>query len=299
MVINKTGETAIVSIASHVMEYCPACGPTGNFSKVQNEGETTSKHKYGSLETAKYHLYLGRPDRTPFVDDFDKSITNLEKVQEKIGSCAKHLNLIVLDSPDKHLCFTQNVSKRKDRPVSEPLSCVSSVQRMTHPAENAVYSKTENWPVPADMQDDLDTIKHVFVMVPLSIFIGNKFVDPDNAENVLNSALVEIFFELYHYAIRRDNKDSYNDMIEQIQILQPGGVRCVNTYKWKNVHDEPIHHLPLLHTDDNALNILKQDTPNVSTSSVVTSSTVDHSPLALANNARNGMSKPADSNMFI
>ena len=108
------------------MEYRPTCGPTGNFIKVQNDGENTSKRKYGGLETAKYHLYLGRPDRTPFADDFDKSVTNLEKNQEKIESCAKRLNLIVQDGPDKHLRFTQNVfKKRKDGPVGEPLSRVS------------------------------------------------------------------------------------------------------------------------------------------------------------------------------
>lgn len=166
---------------------------------------------------------------------------------------------------------------------------------MTHPAGHAVDSETENWPVPADMRDDLDSIKHAFFAIPLSVFVGNKFVDAENAESVLNGALAEIFFELYHYAIRGDNKDSYNGMIEQIQILQPGEVRHVDAYKRKNVRDGPIRHLPLLRTDDNALDVSKQITPNVSASSAIASSTVDRSPLALANNARNGMSKTAAS----
>ena len=157
---------------------------------------------------------------------------------------------------------------------------------MTQPADDTVDHETEFWPVPEDMREDLDKIKHTFRAVPLGVFARNKFINTKNAESFLAGALVMIFFELYHYAIHVDNKDSYNGMIEQIQVLQLEEVRPVHAHKRKNVRDGPIRHL---HTSRQLM--LNSSAPTAVASSSADGNATASNLLALANGAENGMSK--------
>ena len=77
--------------------------------------------------------------------------------------------------------------------------------------------------------------------VPLPVYVNEKFVEPTNVNNVIKGALVELHFELHHFAIRRAALDSFNATIEQIIVLRPGEARPMTAYKRKNPRIGPIH----------------------------------------------------------
>ncbi|KAI9442782.1 hypothetical protein BJY52DRAFT_1420965 [Lactarius psammicola] len=64
---------ALRSLVGRVLEYRFACGPSGNYRNTN----------YGSLATAKYQSFLGKPVQTLFADDFNKVIGNLEIAQDR------------------------------------------------------------------------------------------------------------------------------------------------------------------------------------------------------------------------
>jgi hypothetical protein len=110
--------------------------------------------------------------------------------------------------------------------------------------ENAIDYGTENWPVPADLRNDLDNIKQRYCAVPLPVIMKDRFIGARDVNEVIKGALVEIHFKLNHYHIRpeypRENLDSFNGSIQHIRVLQPGEARPVSAYKRKNIRDGPI-----------------------------------------------------------
>ena len=96
LVDKSTSENATVSVVGRVLETHLDCGPTGNFRKG----------KFGGLETAKFHLLLGKLTGTSFAEYFDKVLINLSKAQADIAASPNRLNLILIDGRDKQLRFT-------------------------------------------------------------------------------------------------------------------------------------------------------------------------------------------------
>ena len=111
--------------------------------------------------------------------------------------------------------------------------------------ENAIDEETENWPVSSDLRDDLDDIKRAYRASPLRVFAHGKFVEVSDVNNVIEGAPVELHFALFHFGICKKNEDSFNGMMEQVLMIQPGEPRPATVYKRKNVRDRPIR-LPRL-----------------------------------------------------
>jgi hypothetical protein len=109
-----------------------------------------------------------------------------------------------------------------------------------------VDSRTENWPLPSNLREELDRIKYEYCALPLRVYIGNNFVEPRNVNEAIRGALVELHFELHHSENFMRRQDFFNASIEQIMVLQPGQPRPTSPYKRRNVHDGPIRLCPAL-----------------------------------------------------
>jgi hypothetical protein len=109
--------------------------------------------------------------------------------------------------------------------------------------ENAIDYETENWPVPADLRNNLDNIKQRYRAVPLPVIMKDRSIGARDVNEVIKGALVEIHFKLNHYYIPpeypREKLDSFNGSIQHIRVLQPGEARPVSVYKRKNIRDGP------------------------------------------------------------
>ena len=106
--------------------------------------------------------------------------------------------------------------------------------------------------MPSDLRDDLDDIKRAYRASPLRVFANEKFIEVGQVNEVIEGALVDLHFALFHFAIRKKNEDSFNGTMEQVLMLQPGEPRPATVYKRKNVRDGPIRlpRLPLAMTSE-------------------------------------------------
>ena len=100
--------------------------------------------------------------------------------------------------------------------------------------------ETEHWPVPPRLREELNKIKYEYRAVPLSTYINDIFVEPARVNTFIKGALVELHFELHHFAIRKKAHDSFNASIEQIVILRRSDDRPATAYKRKNPREGPI-----------------------------------------------------------
>ena len=105
---------------------------------------------------------------------------------------------------------------------------------------DAVDEETEHWPVLPRLREELNKIKFEYYAVPLAVYADDNFIEPALVNNAIRGALVELHFELHHFAIRKAAQDSFNASIEQIIILRPGEARPMTVYKRKNPRDGPI-----------------------------------------------------------
>ena len=117
LVIKKTGENTVASVVGQVQERRLDCGPAGNFQKG----------RYGGLETAKFHLLLGKPMGTPFTDDFDKTLATFNKIQTDIASTQNHVNFLIVDGRDKQLRFTRNAFNKREDDTYSALMAVAFI----------------------------------------------------------------------------------------------------------------------------------------------------------------------------
>jgi hypothetical protein len=60
-------------------------------------------------------------------------------------------------------------------------------------------------------------------------------VEPTAVNDTIHGALVEVHFELCHYFISSDCYNSFNGIVEQILVLQPGKSPPDTVYKCKNI----------------------------------------------------------------
>ncbi|KAH9055121.1 hypothetical protein EDB83DRAFT_2225435, partial [Lactarius deliciosus] len=206
----------VASVVGRVLPTHLDCGPRGNFS---NQG-------FGSLQTSKFQLHIGKPLGTVFAADFDKAVANFTTIQRLKASTGKSVNFIVFDANDTNLRFARNVYEKRVAASEE---------------EESVDSDTEQWPVPAELRSQLDGIKHEYRVAPLHVFKNNEqFVEPSNVNDALEESLIEIRFELRHYSFPSKNEHSFNASIEQIVILRPGVARPASSYKRKDFRTGPV-----------------------------------------------------------
>ena len=86
----------------------------------------------------------------------------------------------------------------------------------------------------------------MFQACPLPIYVGDRFIKPEKVHEMLKGALVEVSFELRHYCIQKKHEDSFNALVQQVLILQPGKARPCNAFKRRNVFDGPVRPCPVL-----------------------------------------------------
>ena len=92
------------SLVGRILERRLDCGPTGCFQKG----------KYVGLETAKFHLLLGKSIGTPFAEDFDETtrIELFSKIQNNIASTQNHQNFLIVEGQEKQIRFTRRVFEK-------------------------------------------------------------------------------------------------------------------------------------------------------------------------------------------
>lgn len=103
LVSKKTDMNAVVSVVGRVPEHGLYVGADGNFINLQ----------YGTLATAKFLMHLAKPNGTPFAGDYDKVVSNLEKIQKQIATTPHCENLIVLENGMKKLRLTRSVFHKR------------------------------------------------------------------------------------------------------------------------------------------------------------------------------------------
>ncbi|KAH9014839.1 hypothetical protein EDB85DRAFT_1841447, partial [Lactarius pseudohatsudake] len=84
LVDQKTRGNAVASVVGHVLPGHLDCGPRGNFSNLG----------FGSLQTSKFQLHIGKPFGTVFAADFDKALANFTTIQGQKATKGTCVNFI-------------------------------------------------------------------------------------------------------------------------------------------------------------------------------------------------------------
>jgi hypothetical protein len=160
-----------------------------------------------------------------------------------------------IDPPDVYLDDLENPSSQSTRYVIVPSAGHLTVLHKGCVVDSElVDSETEHWPIPTELRDELDVLKYEYRAKPLRVYVKDKFVEPTDVNDTIRGALVEVHFELHHYFISSDAYDSFNGVIEQILVLQPGKAPPETPYKRKNVRDGPIRMNPMLTVQHHSAN---------------------------------------------
>ena len=94
---------AVLAVVGKVLESRLDCDGHGNFRKrVFQDGVEM-------LDKAKYQLLLGKPNDTPFADDFDVAIDTLSAMQANTAIGVDRQNLIIRERQEKSLRFTREI----------------------------------------------------------------------------------------------------------------------------------------------------------------------------------------------
>ncbi len=92
----------VASVVGQVLNHHLLCGLSGNFTK----------REYGPFLNVKYKLQLGKPENMPFMEDYNKALVKLAKLQAQGSSMPDKHNLIVVDGLCKNLRFMHNVCEK-------------------------------------------------------------------------------------------------------------------------------------------------------------------------------------------
>ncbi|KAH9012073.1 hypothetical protein EDB85DRAFT_1900564 [Lactarius pseudohatsudake] len=218
----KKRGNAVTSVVGHVLPSHLDCGPRGNFSNLG----------FGSLQTSKFQLHIGKLFGTVFAADFDKALANfmtIQRLKAMTGKCPR----IIGQTGREYVRDSQSSGE-----VSEE--------------EETVDSDTEHWPVPQELRSHLDGIKHEYRVAPLHVFKSDhQSVEPSNVNDVLEDS----------FASKMEH--SFNASIEQIVILQPGVARPLSSYKRKDYQAGPIDlHVPPRSTSYRSVTVSPSPAPN-------------------------------------
>lgn len=104
----------------------------------------------------------------------------------------------------------------------------------------AIDDIMEHWPLPSTLRAFLDDIKSEYHVRLLCVYKGEKEVSPEQTNDILKGALVEIHFKLRHFQIWKPPYNSYNGTMEQVIILQPGAPDSISAFKREDNSEGPI-----------------------------------------------------------
>jgi hypothetical protein len=226
IVVDKENGQPITMIAvGQVMDDRPCCGPMGNF---------TDKGEYPKpLQDAKFTMVIGEPTDPQFADDstlYGPLCTTWREEFQCLttdGTCWKkrgHRSL----SDSAHL---------RGRKRSVTLSNLGSHfnifwQEDVEPDSVLADVETINWPVPSQHRSKLDAIKDEYRVIPLPIYGPDRhFIESPHANSALREALVEVHFQIKHYAIKKTPPyDTFSAIALQVLLLKKGVPKTVNPY---------------------------------------------------------------------
>jgi len=266
----------VAVVIGRVLEHRLCCGPNGNYLNLDSEFITLATAKFqlqlgrpiGTVFAIDYDKVLenaakiqaqvaSTQDRRNFIipDGASRNLRFARKVFQKRDHIITELDQVYLDDhTDLHMkdksnpanlaeksgeCSTAQGKEDEDHIATSPEPTVPINKEEGEVAE-AVDDETEHWPVPPRLREELNKIKFEYRAVPLAVYVNDTFIEPADVNNAIKGALVELHFELHHFAIRKKAQDSFNATIEQIIVLRPGEARPVTAYKRKNPRDGPI-----------------------------------------------------------
>lgn len=123
VLVNKsTNENAVLAVIGQVIEKGLQCSSSGNYHNCENE----------TLEKAKFQLFLGKPVKTIFADDFDMTIKKLASFQTDMALYPCRENFIMPNGRQKTLRFTHNVFEKKTETDNGAIYCLLGIT-MAHP----------------------------------------------------------------------------------------------------------------------------------------------------------------------
>jgi hypothetical protein len=127
-----------------------------------------------------------------------------------------------------------------------------------------------DWPVPTELADEMSALITTHEVQPLRVYKDDEYIQPNDVNNLLKGALIEIHFSLKHYCIFRKTEglkvfDSFSATIEQIVVLKAGENCGTSFYKRKNMLDGPYHPKPF-YTAEVHVNITNTTEPAAGTS---------------------------------
>ncbi|KAN0137727.1 hypothetical protein V8E53_004483 [Lactarius tabidus] len=238
LINTDTNQNAVLSVVGRVLDNRLDCTPLGNIGNRAMD----------KLPSAKYQLLLGQPSKTVFADDFKPAIENLQKIEKKIGSTKNFQHMIVNERNDHVLRFTRAVFEPRQPAIPGKFPTKHKTYAYHARSKGVVDTLTEEWPVPFKFRATMDDIKHTHRAIPLRVFRDEKLVNVNDIMDVLAGALIEMHFEIRHYAIKGSDPplDSFNASIQQIMVLQPGEARPPTAYKRSTDDDGPIRMNPTL-----------------------------------------------------
>ncbi|KAG2114425.1 hypothetical protein DEU56DRAFT_761835 [Suillus clintonianus] len=226
---DKNTDQPFIGIAVvQILDFRLQCSPTGSFVKPE----------YGTLDKAKYQFMGGRPhNANGFNEDFARLHTLLNNIENLIAQTQRKKDML----PDKQsIRFARNIFEKRDIPVPDSPTAsrktvyLEDIENDTGPLQSTgskskekleMDKETANWPVDDEYCQYLDPIKAHFKAVPLRVYDEeNHFVEPENVNNVLRNAVVEVHFTLHHTYLAKSSppQDSFRANIEQMMILKRG-----------------------------------------------------------------------------
>ncbi|KAF8256856.1 hypothetical protein EI94DRAFT_169247 [Lactarius quietus] len=272
----SASSNVVAVVIGRVLEHRLCCGPNGNYLNLDSEFITLATAKFqlqlgrpiGTVFAIDYDKVLenaakiqaqvaSTQDRRNFIipDGASWNLRFARKVFQKRDHIITEPDKVYLDDhTDLHMkdksnpanlaeksgeCSTAQGKENEDHIATSPEPTVPINKEEGEVAE-AVDDETEHWPVPPRLREELNKIKFEYRAVPLAVYVNDTFIEPANVNNAIKGALVELHFELHHFAIRKKAQDSFNATIEQIIVLRPGEACPVTAYKRKNPRDGPI-----------------------------------------------------------
>ncbi|KAG2107638.1 uncharacterized protein F5147DRAFT_653172 [Suillus discolor] len=216
------------------------CGPAGTCFKLDVAG----------LEKSKQQFHLGKPAEELFAEDFMRAVTVLEKLQTATAKTKEKKNLIVKEYDETMVRFMHRLFKKREKPILQPKKFGTYLEDLENPSEleqqedcEMVDEETDLWPVPPHLAKELERIKYNFITNPLPIYKDEEFVGPAAVEKCMSEALVEVTFNLEHYAIFKQNEpvhDTFDADILQVNILKDGDDTPLSAFKLHDVHEGPV-----------------------------------------------------------
>lgn len=257
IVSKESSADTIITVVSHIIDHHFFVKLNGNYLSDE----------FGDLSTVKFLCHLAKLNDTPFEEDFDKTLQNLEKVQVQVAGSPNCVNFIVVNRQTCNLHFTRNIFEKWVRqflvvndkrthcnndpfyrimtfPICFSLSSHVVCFHFLHLGDRSevVDERTEHWPIKENLHIVLNQIKYQFAAKLLPVYVDDCFIKPSDIHKVMKGALVEVQFELCHYCIQKKKVDSYNTTVQQVLVLKPGMARPASVFKqpgW-NVEDSPV-----------------------------------------------------------